>query len=190
MLVLETQEIIHLLTFFKKYLAKPIRALLDGLSIHHPLIMQTQSVLSAASHRELSPRSTLVSRNVSIAGHRTSVRLEPPMWDALGEISRRECATLHEICTAIARRKTENTSLTAAIRSFIMAYYRAAATEEGHARAGHGQGTAINGVTVSNAQSAPSRSSEAQPSIAPISMQHSPFMIGAKYQRDAATGKR
>lgn len=31
-------------------------------------------------------RSTLVSRNVVISGRRTSVRLEPEMWDGLREI--------------------------------------------------------------------------------------------------------
>lgn len=35
-------------------------------------------------------------------------------------------------------RKKENTSLTAAIRVFLMLYYRAASTEEGHQNAGHG----------------------------------------------------
>ncbi|MGE3624405.1 MAG: ribbon-helix-helix domain-containing protein [Bdellovibrionales bacterium] len=83
-------------------------------------------------------RSTLVSRNVTIAGHRTSVRLEPEMWNGLMEICRRERATLHEICTSIAMRKHANTSLTAAIRVFAMAYFRIAATEDGHIKAGHG----------------------------------------------------
>ena len=35
-------------------------------------------------------------------------------------------------------RKNPNTSLTAAIRVFLMLYFRAATTEEGHMRAGHG----------------------------------------------------
>ncbi len=38
--------------------------------------------------------SSLISRNVTVAGHRTSMRLEPAMWDALGEICRREHASL------------------------------------------------------------------------------------------------
>jgi predicted DNA-binding ribbon-helix-helix protein len=83
---------------------------------------------------------TLVSRNMIIAGHRTSVRLEPDMWTALSEICHREHATLHDIGTMVAQRKLAETSLTAAIRVFIMIYYKAAATEDGHARAGHGVG--------------------------------------------------
>lgn len=83
-------------------------------------------------------RSTLVSRNVVIMGKRTSVRLEPEMWRALKEITEREKATMHEICSLIEARKNKRTSLTAAIRVFVMLYYKAAATEQGHAKAGHG----------------------------------------------------
>ena len=86
------------------------------------------------------PKSSLVSRNVTVSGHRTSVRLEPEMWNGLAEICRRECASAHEICTIISAHKPDSTSLTAAIRVFVMAYYRAAATEDGHSRAGHGPG--------------------------------------------------
>ena len=83
-------------------------------------------------------KSTLVSRNITILGHRTSVRLEPEMWNALKDIARREQCSTHEICSLIQLRKNLRTSLTAAIRVFLMLYYRAASTEQGHARAGHG----------------------------------------------------
>lgn len=79
-----------------------------------------------------------VNRNIVVAGHRTSIRLEPVMWDALKEICRRERINLHEIATQIASGRSSATSLTAAIRIFIMTYYRAAATDDGHRRAGHG----------------------------------------------------
>lgn len=82
--------------------------------------------------------SSLVSKNVTVLGHRTSVRLEPEMWAALRDISRREGSSLHDICSAVSLRKGENTSLTAAIRVFLLLYYRAAATEDGHAKVGHG----------------------------------------------------
>lgn len=83
-------------------------------------------------------KSTLVSCNVTILGRRTSVRLEPAMWNALHEIAGREKCKVHDICSLIHLRKNRKTSLTAAIRVFLMLYYRAAATEEGHGRAGHG----------------------------------------------------
>jgi predicted DNA-binding ribbon-helix-helix protein len=84
--------------------------------------------------------STLISHNVMINGHRTSVRLEKEMWMGLKEIARREDCTVHMLCSAISQRKRSATSLTAAIRVFAMAYYQAAATDEGHQRAGHGAG--------------------------------------------------
>lgn len=60
------------------------------------------------------------------------------MWDALKDISTREATNIHNICSLISMRKSEDTSLTAAIRVFLMLYYRAATTPEGHNRAGHG----------------------------------------------------
>ncbi len=60
------------------------------------------------------------------------------MWDALKDIADREKTSIHNICSLISMRKMDDTSLTAAIRVFLMLYYRAATTTEGHARAGHG----------------------------------------------------
>lgn len=104
-------------------------------------------MVSAQLQQEASPpaqtekeRSSLVSRNVTIAGHRTSVRLEPDMWNGLNEICKREHMSMHDICTMVADHKASNTSLTAAIRVFVMAYFRSATTEDGHTRAGHGPG--------------------------------------------------
>ncbi len=83
-------------------------------------------------------RSTLLSRNVTVSKRRTSIRLEPEMWDSLKDIARREGCSIHDVCTLVNLRKNARTSLTAAIRVFLMLYYRLAATEEGHRRAGHG----------------------------------------------------
>jgi predicted DNA-binding ribbon-helix-helix protein len=88
--------------------------------------------------KELEMGSTLVSRNITVNGKRTSVRLEPEMWRAIKEIAGRENCSIHELCSLIAFRKNKRTSLTAAIRVFLMLYFRAATTEEGHGKAGHG----------------------------------------------------
>lgn len=79
----------------------------------------------------------LVSRNVTIAGRRTSLRLEENMWDALGEICSREDASIHEMCSEVDRRRNCS-NRTSAVRAFIVRYFRSAATESGHSRAGHG----------------------------------------------------
>ena len=44
---------------------------------------------------------------------------------------------MNEIVTLIARNRNQSI-LTAAIRVFLLSYYQAAATDEGHRRAGHG----------------------------------------------------
>jgi predicted DNA-binding ribbon-helix-helix protein len=79
----------------------------------------------------------LRNRNLTVDGHRTSVRLEPVMWSALDEICRRERKGLNRLAGEIAQTRREST-LTAAIRVFILGYFRAAATEQGHRLAGHG----------------------------------------------------
>lgn len=82
--------------------------------------------------------SSLINRNVVVDGRRTSIRLEADMWDALTEVCQREGCRIHELATMVNSTRREST-LTAAIRVFIMNYYRAAATEQGHARSGHGK---------------------------------------------------
>jgi predicted DNA-binding ribbon-helix-helix protein len=69
--------------------------------------------------------STLVIRNVVVAGRRTSVRLEPAMWEALHDIARRLELTIHDLVTHIAHQRTAS-SLTAAIRVYIVDFYRTA----------------------------------------------------------------
>ncbi len=83
---------------------------------------------------------SLVSRNVTISGRRTSIRLERETWDALADICGRENKSIHQICTLIEERRNVS-NRTSAVRAFIIAYFRAAATEAGHQKAGHGAGT-------------------------------------------------
>lgn len=82
--------------------------------------------------------SALVSRNITVLGKRTSIRLETQMWTAIKEIAEREHCSVHELCSLIAMRRKAGLSLTASIRIFLMLYFKAACTEEGHAKAGHG----------------------------------------------------
>ncbi len=92
---------------------------------------------AAASGPAPTRHSTLRNRNVVLGRHRTSVRLEPAMWEALDEIALREGTTVNRLCERLAARRRES-SLAAAIRVFIMTYFRNAATEQGHVNAGHG----------------------------------------------------
>ena len=83
----------------------------------------------------------MIARNVTVAGRRTSLRMEPEMWDALQEAAAREGLSLHEFCTAVARRRGAY-SMTAAIRVHLLGYFRDAATEAGHRGAGHSKPSA------------------------------------------------
>jgi predicted DNA-binding ribbon-helix-helix protein len=85
---------------------------------------------TSLSRRPPQPRDatapSLAIRNVVVAGHRTSVRLEPVMWDALRDIARRREVALNELVTEIDRHRGAP-SLTAAIRVYIVDFYRRAA---------------------------------------------------------------
>ena len=87
--------------------------------------------------RASSSTSTLVSRNVTVGRRRTSLRLEQTMWDAVAEICWREALSIGRLCQLVDETRKEST-LTAALRVFVLNYFKAAATEEGHASAGHG----------------------------------------------------
>lgn len=80
--------------------------------------------------------SRLVNRNVTAARGRTSMRLEPEIWDALSEICRREGVALGELIRNI-ESGTES-GRTSSVRVHVLQYFRAATTEEGHRAAGHG----------------------------------------------------
>ena len=82
-------------------------------------------------------KSRLQSRNVTVGGHRTSLRLEQDVWSALEEVCSREGLNVHELCTRIEARRT-GSSRTAAVRAFVLGYFREAASDTGHVRAGHG----------------------------------------------------
>jgi predicted DNA-binding ribbon-helix-helix protein len=74
-----------------------------------------------------------VIHNIVVGRHRTSVRLEPVMWDALQDIARRRRVSLHDLVTEIDRGRSAS-SLTAAIRVYIVDFYRAAARPAGQPR--------------------------------------------------------
>jgi predicted DNA-binding ribbon-helix-helix protein len=78
----------------------------------------------------------LVRKNVCIHGHRTSLRLESEILDAIDEICQLEDVTVHELCTLIELRRT-GANWTSALRAFIVSYFREAATSDGHIKAGH-----------------------------------------------------
>ncbi|WP_448206448.1 ribbon-helix-helix domain-containing protein [Azospirillum sp. sgz302134] len=67
-------------------------------------------------------------QSITMGRHRTTVRLEPAIWEALNEIAAREGRTVNELCTELRERwhvsKTRN--FTASLRRFVLAYFRTA----------------------------------------------------------------
>ena len=57
-------------------------------------------------------------RSVLVAGHRTSVSLEPEFWEALKGIAARQGASLNQLIAGIDAERTGN--LSSAIRIFVL----------------------------------------------------------------------
>jgi len=81
--------------------------------------------------------SLLVNRNVIAGLGRTSMRLEPELWDAPLEICERERCDMSTLIRSIEAAAPPG-GRTSAVRVYVMAYFRAAATDAGHHAAGHG----------------------------------------------------
>lgn len=78
----------------------------------------------------------LVSRNVTVNGQRTSLRLEQASWDALDQICDCEHNNVHEICSMIESAR-DGSSRTSAVRAFIVTYFHLAALRGGRLKAGN-----------------------------------------------------
>lgn len=81
--------------------------------------------------------SRLVNRNVVAERGRTSMRLEPELWEALTEICGREGEDMSSLVRKVEQRGHLG-GRTSAVRVFVMSYFRDAATESGHLAVGHG----------------------------------------------------
>ncbi|HWK45991.1 MAG TPA: ribbon-helix-helix domain-containing protein [Stellaceae bacterium] len=63
-------------------------------------------------------------RSVLIAGHRTSVSLEPEFWAALKDLAESRRLSINQVIEQIDASRTRN--LSSAIRVFVLAQYRSA----------------------------------------------------------------
>jgi len=69
-------------------------------------------------------RSSLVMHNLVVDGHRTTVRLEPAIWDVLRDIARQQEVSVHHLVSAINRQHIAS-SLSSAIRAYVVVYLSA-----------------------------------------------------------------
>lgn len=82
----------------------------------------------------------LVNRNITTPTGRSSMRLEPELWEAVREICLRQNQTMAEWMAGLlpGGRGATKEGRTSIVRTAIFLYFKAAATEAGHTAAGHG----------------------------------------------------
>ena len=78
--------------------------------------------ISARHVAAMTGRAEIIKRSVRIAGHPTSVSLEPAFWDALCEIAARRRVSLNALLSSIDAERSGN--LSSAIRLFVLASCR------------------------------------------------------------------
>ena len=90
----------------------------------------------------------LRSHNIVVDGKRTSIRLDPFSLEAMDEIAKNEhFKSVNELYTLIDKRnKGSNLTFSAAVRLFLLTYYRKIATEDGHKLIGHGLSRVLKGT--------------------------------------------
>ncbi|WP_298224950.1 ribbon-helix-helix domain-containing protein [Acidocella sp.] len=62
----------------------------------------------------------LEKRSFSLAGHRTSIALEPEFWAALGEAAKRDGVTLSTLVTRVDAGRGQDRPLASALRVFAL----------------------------------------------------------------------
>src|SRR5260370_32383725 len=82
----------------------------------HPEALRLGPALRRRSHNgQDSAQSSLTMHNLVVDGHRTTVRLEPAIWDALQDIARQQEVSVHHLVSTINRERIAS-SLSSALR--------------------------------------------------------------------------
>lgn len=63
-------------------------------------------------------------RSFSIKGHRTSISLEAPFWEALRQAAAEQKLTLAALVGQIDEGRGDDSGLSTAVRVWVLAYYR------------------------------------------------------------------
>lgn len=72
-----------------------------------------------------------VKRSLTLQGHRTSVSLEDPFWQAFRAIARAQGRPINALAAEIDAARDPDTGLASAIRVFVLAHYRDLAGRSG-----------------------------------------------------------
>ena len=73
--------------------------------------------------------SPILKRSVMLLGHKTSISLEEPFWQALREIATERGITTAALLNSIASKRVEG-NLSSALRVFVLEHFRAACKKE------------------------------------------------------------
>jgi predicted DNA-binding ribbon-helix-helix protein len=71
----------------------------------------------------------ILKRSVMLLGHKTSISLEEPFWQALREIATEREMTTSALLNSIASKRVES-NLSSAVRVFVLEHFRAACKKE------------------------------------------------------------
>jgi predicted DNA-binding ribbon-helix-helix protein len=71
----------------------------------------------------------MAKRSISVAGHRTSISLEEPFWQAFAEIAAERRMSLAGLVEEIDRVRPAEVNLSSAIRLFVLDWFRSAQRE-------------------------------------------------------------
>ena len=66
----------------------------------------------------------MTKRSLTVAGHRTSISLEDPFWQGLAEIATARRSSIAALVASLDRNRPAGTNLSAAIRVFVLDWYR------------------------------------------------------------------
>jgi predicted DNA-binding ribbon-helix-helix protein len=69
---------------------------------------------------------SVAKRSVTIAGHRTSLSLEEPFWDALQEIAAEKERPVAALIREVDKARGPALNLSAALRVFVLNHYKGA----------------------------------------------------------------
>jgi predicted DNA-binding ribbon-helix-helix protein len=94
----------------------------------HDLAAGAARLLGSPTETELQMRRSgsagSVLRAVYVGARRTTLRLEPAIWDALADVANQRGRSIHELVTEIAVKHPEP-NLSSAVRVYIVEFYRA-----------------------------------------------------------------
>jgi len=73
---------------------------------------------------DAAPHAPVVKRSIAVAGHRTSISLEQPFWDALREIAASDGQSISALLAEIDRTRAPEAGLSSSVRLYVLAWFR------------------------------------------------------------------